>query len=157
MLLTTFRHLSRPFRPFWGPLAAILDCTGGERVPPSPLGWYFPILSDITWFYKVFHEDYNLLNLRYYKLKNTVRYCLISSTIIKYQRIFSDIVKYCQHYQTFSNIVNYCQIIYFINGSWLFPKSFDLFSWTYFVTLTILTLIAYSAISSYIWNYLNAI
>ena len=29
-----------PCRPFWGPLAAILDFTGGERVPPAPLGWY---------------------------------------------------------------------------------------------------------------------
>ena len=51
------RHISRPRRPFWGPLAAILDFAGGaalqavrhcrrcgvagsERVPPSPLGWY---------------------------------------------------------------------------------------------------------------------
>ena len=38
------RHLSRPPLPFWGPLAAILDfagIAGGQRAPPSPLGWYF--------------------------------------------------------------------------------------------------------------------
>ena len=37
------RHLSRPRRQFWGPLLAILDfagITGGERLPPSLLGWY---------------------------------------------------------------------------------------------------------------------
>ena len=42
------RHLSRPRLPFWGPLAAILDFeggAGGERVPPSPLGWYSQALS----------------------------------------------------------------------------------------------------------------
>ena len=36
--------LERPKKPFWGPLAAILDfagIAGGERAPPSPLGWYF--------------------------------------------------------------------------------------------------------------------
>ena len=43
------RHLSRPRRPFWGPLAggaalqAVRRCrrcgvAGGERVPPAPLG-----------------------------------------------------------------------------------------------------------------------
>ena len=35
--------LSRSRRPFWGPLAAILDfagVAGGQRAPPSPLGWY---------------------------------------------------------------------------------------------------------------------
>ena len=31
--------LERP-KTCWGPLAAILDIAGGERVPPSPLGWY---------------------------------------------------------------------------------------------------------------------
>ena len=35
------KHFSRPRRPFWGPLAAILDVAGGERVPPAPLGWYY--------------------------------------------------------------------------------------------------------------------
>ena len=40
------KHLSRLCRPFWilGPPAAILDfvgVAGSERVPPSPLGWYF--------------------------------------------------------------------------------------------------------------------
>ena len=42
------RHLSRPRRPFWGPLAAILDfagVAGGEQVPSSLLGWYFMIPS----------------------------------------------------------------------------------------------------------------
>ena len=34
------RHLSRPRRPFWGPLADILDFAGVKRVPPSLLGWY---------------------------------------------------------------------------------------------------------------------
>ena len=34
------RHLSRHRRPFWGPLAAILDFAGSEQVPPSPLGLY---------------------------------------------------------------------------------------------------------------------
>ena len=72
-------HLSRPRRPFRGPLAAILDfagvagvagvaggaalqavrrcrrcgVAGGERVPPAPLGWYFvlwAILSFLTKF-----------------------------------------------------------------------------------------------------------
>ena len=36
--------LSRPSRPFWGPLSAILDLAGvagSERVPPALLGWYF--------------------------------------------------------------------------------------------------------------------
>ena len=35
---------SRPCRLFWGPLVAILDfagVAGGERAPPSPLGWYY--------------------------------------------------------------------------------------------------------------------
>ena len=32
--------LSRPRRPFWGPLVANLDFAGGEQVPPSLLGWY---------------------------------------------------------------------------------------------------------------------
>ena len=34
-------HLSRPRRPFWGPLVAILDFAGGERVSPLLLGRYF--------------------------------------------------------------------------------------------------------------------
>ena len=34
------RPLSRPHRPFWGPLEAILDFAGGERMAPAPLGWY---------------------------------------------------------------------------------------------------------------------
>ena len=32
---------SRPRRPFWGPLLAILDFAGGERVPLAPLDWYW--------------------------------------------------------------------------------------------------------------------
>ena len=32
---------SRLRRQFWGPLVAILDFVGGERMPPAPLGWYF--------------------------------------------------------------------------------------------------------------------
>ena len=43
------RHLSRPRRPFWGPLAVILDFAGGERVPPAPLGWYFIQNYAISW------------------------------------------------------------------------------------------------------------
>ena len=38
------RPRGRPHWPFWAPLAAILDfagVTGGERVPSSPLGWYY--------------------------------------------------------------------------------------------------------------------
>ena len=37
------RHLSRPHRPFWGPLTAILGFEGGacgEGVPPAPIGWF---------------------------------------------------------------------------------------------------------------------
>ena len=39
--------LSRPHRPYFGPLGAILDSAGwwggagGEQVPLAPLGWYF--------------------------------------------------------------------------------------------------------------------
>ena len=36
------KHPSRHRRPFWGLLVAILDFAGGERMPPAPLGWYFP-------------------------------------------------------------------------------------------------------------------
>ena len=32
--------LSTPRWPSRGPLAAILDFAGGERVPPAPLRWY---------------------------------------------------------------------------------------------------------------------
>ena len=35
------RDLSRPRRPFWGPIVVILDLAGGDRVPLPPLGWYF--------------------------------------------------------------------------------------------------------------------
>ena len=37
------RGVNRPPEPFRGPLVAILDFAGGERVPPLPLGWYFKI------------------------------------------------------------------------------------------------------------------
>ena len=47
-------HLSRPHRPFWGPLAAIFDFAGGEQVPSAPLGWYF--LFVVT--FKLKHEIY---------------------------------------------------------------------------------------------------
>ena len=32
------KHLSRPHRPFWTPLAAILDSLSSEQLPPAPLG-----------------------------------------------------------------------------------------------------------------------
>ena len=38
------RPKTRPPLPFWGRLVAIMDfagVAGGERVLPSPLGWYF--------------------------------------------------------------------------------------------------------------------
>ena len=38
------RHLFRPSRPFWDPVVTILDfagVAGGERVPPTFLGWVF--------------------------------------------------------------------------------------------------------------------
>ena len=58
VLLAGFLNSARLCRPFWGPLAAILDfvgsaalqavrrcrrcgVAGGDRVPPLPLGWYF--------------------------------------------------------------------------------------------------------------------
>ena len=41
---STKKPRGRPHRPFWCPLAAILDfagVAGGERVTPAPLGWYY--------------------------------------------------------------------------------------------------------------------
>ena len=41
-------HSSRPHWPFWGPLAAILDFAGGERVRLAPLGSYFIIYISLV-------------------------------------------------------------------------------------------------------------
>ena len=58
-LLRTPKNLSRPRRPFWGPLEAIFDFAGGERVPPSPLGWYLWVICIfMTWleFDKIYQQ-----------------------------------------------------------------------------------------------------
>ena len=48
------RHISRPRLPFWGPLTAILDFAGGERVPPALLGWYSGTFKEFVDFVYIF-------------------------------------------------------------------------------------------------------
>ena len=62
------RHLSSPRRPFWGPLVAILGfagVAGGERVPPSSLGWYYTYISVQT-NRDVEHTEIVLFRLSFY-------------------------------------------------------------------------------------------
>ena len=66
------KHLSRPRRLFWDPLAAILDfagVAGGERASPSPLGWYYKIGCLGTGKYICF-ELYDVLQYNVLSMEN---------------------------------------------------------------------------------------
>ena len=71
------RHLSRPCRPFWGPLTAILDFAGVEQVPPLQ-DWY---LNSTSYFLgEKNSENKNQLAPK----KNQIKRLTIGSIIITY-------------------------------------------------------------------------